>query len=142
MVENLTESPGMCSDGPGSAPIEIPKREAFSLRGGKKERKEMTSCGLGRRKEATGLSLVSWDPPARDTHGPSATPPRTVREVRGRSGAPARTVRYSLHYIQSCPSPSRAARTVRVALEDGPPRADGQSGPPPRIVRPSFSFSA
>jgi hypothetical protein len=31
-VENLAKSPGMCSDGPGSAPIKIPKRELFSLR--------------------------------------------------------------------------------------------------------------
>jgi hypothetical protein len=45
MVENLAESPGMCSDGPGSAPIEIPKREAFSLRGSKKERREMNWVG-------------------------------------------------------------------------------------------------
>jgi hypothetical protein len=30
MVENLTKSPGMCSDGPGSAPIEIPKEGVLS----------------------------------------------------------------------------------------------------------------
>jgi hypothetical protein len=29
MVENLAESPWMCSDGPGSAPIEIPRRGSF-----------------------------------------------------------------------------------------------------------------
>jgi hypothetical protein len=29
MVENLAESPWMCSDGQGSAPIEIPKEGAF-----------------------------------------------------------------------------------------------------------------
>jgi hypothetical protein len=51
-VENLAESPGMCSDGPGSAPIEIPKRETFSLRGSKKVRKEMTWVGLGEEKES------------------------------------------------------------------------------------------
>jgi hypothetical protein len=45
MVENFAESPGMCSDGPGSAPIEIPKREAFSLRRSKKERRDMTWVG-------------------------------------------------------------------------------------------------
>jgi hypothetical protein len=39
MVENLAESPGMCSDGPGSAPIKIPKRERFSLRESKKKRR-------------------------------------------------------------------------------------------------------
>jgi hypothetical protein len=37
MVENLAESPGMCSDGPGSALIKIPMRELFSLREGKKK---------------------------------------------------------------------------------------------------------
>jgi hypothetical protein len=46
MVENLAESPRMCSDGPGSAPIEIPKRETFSLRGSKKERKKGTWVGV------------------------------------------------------------------------------------------------
>jgi hypothetical protein len=51
MVENLTESPGMCSDGPGSAPNEIPKREAFSLRGRKKERKEGDGVGMGKGEE-------------------------------------------------------------------------------------------
>jgi hypothetical protein len=30
MVENLAESAGMCSDGPGSAPIEIPKEGVLS----------------------------------------------------------------------------------------------------------------
>jgi hypothetical protein len=45
MVENLAESPGMCSDGPGSAPIEIPKRETFSLRGSKKEKKKEIRSG-------------------------------------------------------------------------------------------------
>jgi hypothetical protein len=30
MVENLAESPGMCSDDPGSAPIEIPKEGVLS----------------------------------------------------------------------------------------------------------------
>jgi hypothetical protein len=36
MVENLVESSGMCSDGLGSAPIEILKREAFFLEGARK----------------------------------------------------------------------------------------------------------
>jgi hypothetical protein len=29
MVENLAECPGMCSDGPGSAPIESPRGRPF-----------------------------------------------------------------------------------------------------------------
>jgi hypothetical protein len=37
MVENLAGSPGMCSDGPGSALIKNPKRELFSLSEGKKK---------------------------------------------------------------------------------------------------------
>jgi hypothetical protein len=84
--------------------------------------------------------FASRDRPAHGTRGQSTTPPRTVREVRRRSGAPAWTVRYSLQNIQYCHSPSRAARTVRVALTDGPLGADGQSGPSPQTIQPSFSF--
>jgi hypothetical protein len=51
MVENLAESPGMCSDGPGSAPIEIPKREALSMRGSKKREKGMNWLRWRKRKE-------------------------------------------------------------------------------------------
>jgi hypothetical protein len=40
MVENLAESPGMCSDGPGRAPREIPKRGAVTLRGSKRKEEE------------------------------------------------------------------------------------------------------
>jgi hypothetical protein len=52
MVENPAESPGMCSDGPGSAPIEIPKRESFSMRGSKKREKRMNRLRWRKRKEA------------------------------------------------------------------------------------------
>jgi hypothetical protein len=38
MVENLAESLGMCSDGPGSAPIEIPKRGPFLEKEQERER--------------------------------------------------------------------------------------------------------
>jgi hypothetical protein len=38
MVENLVESSGMCSDGLGSAPIEILKREAFFEREQEREK--------------------------------------------------------------------------------------------------------
>jgi hypothetical protein len=51
MVENLTESPGMCSNGPGSAPIEIPKREAFTLKGSKKREKGMNWLRWRKRKK-------------------------------------------------------------------------------------------
>jgi hypothetical protein len=45
MVENLAESPGICSDGPGSARIKIPKKRAISLREGarKRERRSLLS---------------------------------------------------------------------------------------------------
>jgi hypothetical protein len=39
MVENLAENPGMCSDGPGSAPIKIPKEGfLFTSRAREKEK--------------------------------------------------------------------------------------------------------
>jgi hypothetical protein len=95
MVENLTESPGMCSDGPRSAPIEIPKRGCPSLRKSKRERErerdvERGFCGLGRRKEELfSYLLATGAPPVYGTRGYSATHPRTVREVRGWSGTSA-----------------------------------------------------
>jgi hypothetical protein len=55
MVENLSESPGICSDGPGSAPNEIPKGELFSLRGSKKGEKEEERVGFGNKKGASQL---------------------------------------------------------------------------------------
>jgi hypothetical protein len=39
MVENLAERPGMCSDGPGSAPNKVPKRGGPFLRESKREGK-------------------------------------------------------------------------------------------------------
>jgi hypothetical protein len=46
-VENLAESPLMCSDGPGSAPIEIPKEGAPIARERERERERNRGC-LGR----------------------------------------------------------------------------------------------
>jgi hypothetical protein len=86
MVENLAESMGICSDGPASARIKIPKEGAFSLREGKKERKEGSSFGLGTRKEAANLT-------PRDLRPTGARQARTVREERGRSRPKVRTVR-------------------------------------------------
>jgi hypothetical protein len=149
MVENLAESPGMCSDGPESARIKILKEGAFSLRESKKEREGKTSCGLGKRKEATDLSPRDLGPTSarhartvRGAHADGLRGARTVCEVSGRSGTLARTVRYLLQNVQYCLSSPRAVRTVRAALADGPPGAAGQSGPLPRTVRPSFTFSA
>jgi hypothetical protein len=81
MVENLAESPGMCSDGPGSAPIEIPREEPYSYRGSKKERKERMGFGGGREGGLVRFHPAAWDPPARGMGGRSAEPPRTVREA-------------------------------------------------------------
>jgi hypothetical protein len=48
-VENLAESPGMCSDGPGSAPNEIPKEGPFFERDQERERERERGGGyLGR----------------------------------------------------------------------------------------------
>jgi hypothetical protein len=94
MVENLAESPGMCLDGPGSAPIEIPKRETFSLRGSKKERKKIKILGSG------------WG-----KRSPAWFHPRGLGPTRARH---ARTV---------CDVPvdgSRGARTVQTQGADGP----------------------
>jgi hypothetical protein len=57
MVENLAESPGICSDGPGSARIKIPKEGAFSLREGKREREEGSFFRFGN--EKGGIKLNS-----------------------------------------------------------------------------------
>jgi hypothetical protein len=115
MVENLAESPGMCSDGPGSALIKIPKRELFSLREGKK--KEKGKNWLRWRKERRGWIDFIPRPGThpRATRAQSATPPRTVREARGRSGPQARTIRYCFQNDQSCTFAPRATRTVRAA---------------------------
>jgi hypothetical protein len=93
MVENFAESPGMCSDGPGRAPREIPKRGAITLRESKRREEEANCLRWGKGEGLVDFIPRSWDPPARDTGGQSATPPRTVREARGRSGPQARTVR-------------------------------------------------
>jgi hypothetical protein len=58
MVENLAESPVMCSDGPGSAPIKIPKRELFSLREGKKNGREEDRVGWGKKTTCFRLQLA------------------------------------------------------------------------------------
>jgi hypothetical protein len=134
MVENLVESPWTCSDGPGSAPNEIPKGCLF-LRESKREREDEDLVGLEKRKVPASFTSRGLGP-TRARH------PRTVHGAHADGPRGARTVRYSFQDIQYYPSPHRAARTVRVALADGPPGVDGQSGPPPRTVRPPFSFSA
>jgi hypothetical protein len=112
---------------------------AFSLREREQERERYESwVRIEKRKVLLDFHPAAWGQPACGTRGQFATPPWTVREACGRSGAPARTVRYYFENVQCCTSSPRAARTVRAALEDSPPRAAGQSGPFPRTVRPPF----
>jgi hypothetical protein len=69
MVENLAESPGMCSDGPGSAPIKIPKRELFSLRE-REIKKKGKEIGSGwRKKKACYYTSSRGLGPTRARHG-------------------------------------------------------------------------
>jgi hypothetical protein len=82
MVENLAESLGMCSDGPGSARIEIPKRETFSLRGSKKERNKETWVGLGKKKRCL-LIFIPW--PGSHWRAARADGPRRPRGQSARS---------------------------------------------------------
>jgi hypothetical protein len=139
MVKNLAESPGMCSDGPGSAPIKISKREAFSLRGSKKERKEMTSCGLGRRKESTGLSLRVLGPT-------SARHTRTVCDATADSPRGARTVRhpgadgplFAPEHPELPLSPSSRANSPR--RPGGRSSRSGRTVQPTAADRPAFLF--
>jgi hypothetical protein len=46
-VENLAESPWMCSDGSGSAPIEIPKEGVLLSPRARKRDGEEVLCKLG-----------------------------------------------------------------------------------------------
>jgi hypothetical protein len=85
---------------------------------------------------------AAWVPPARGTHGRSATSARTVCEERGRSGPKAQTVHYYFQNVQRCTSSPRAARTVRAGLADSPPGAAGRSGLKPRTVRPPLLILA
>jgi hypothetical protein len=128
MVENLAESPGMCLDGPGSAPIEIPKRETFSLRGSKKERKKVTWVGLGKEKECL---LVFIPRPGSHTHAARADGPRrprgqSARRADGPLLLPERPVPH-LFPTSHADGPrrpgghsSRSGRTVRPIAADGP----------------------
>jgi hypothetical protein len=134
-VENLAESPGMCSDGPGSAPIEIPKREAFSLRGSKKERGEKE---LSQVEEEKGAALFS----SRRLGPTGARDVRTVRVASADCPRSARTVwppsadgplmfpeHPVLHLLPHDPRGRSVLpwRTVRQEQSDGPPYCRGRS---------------
>jgi hypothetical protein len=85
MVENLAGSPGMCSDGPGSALIKNPKRELFSLSEARR-REEGTSFGGGGEGLTRSISTRGLGP-TRARHG------RTVCDTPADSPRGARTVR-------------------------------------------------
>jgi hypothetical protein len=135
MVENLAESPGISSDGLGSARIEIPKEGAFSLREGKKEREEGPSFSLGTRREAANLSpsrlgshrhAAGADSPrrprvqsARSVDGPDPRRGRSVKTNRTSRDAPGP------HQPRGRPrwpggQSTRTSRTVRSTTGDDP----------------------
>jgi hypothetical protein len=98
MVENLAESPGICSDGPGSARIKIPKEGAFSLKEGKKEREEGPFFGLGTRREAANLTPSR---PGSHRRAAGADSPRRPRgqSVRSADGLLKLTERLEMHLL-------------------------------------------
>jgi hypothetical protein len=55
MVENLTESPGMCSDGPGSAAIKIPKEGFLFTSRAREKEKDGAMVGFGKK----GIGLLT-----------------------------------------------------------------------------------
>jgi hypothetical protein len=135
MVENLAESPGMCSDGPGSARIKIPKEGAFSLRERARKRGRGSVLAVWEReRRATGLSPRVLGPTcvrhSRTVRGALVDGPRGARTVRnpGADGplfAPERPV------LPLFPM-SRA---------DGPHRPGGRSTRSGRTVRPTAANS-
>jgi hypothetical protein len=132
MVENLAESLGMCSDGPGSAPIEIPKERAFSWERARKKEGWRSLAVWERERRADDLS-------PRDLGPTCARHAWTVRDAPADGPRGARTVRYFHQNVQYLPSCPRTTRTVRAAPAEGPLGTAGQSGPLPRTVRPAFS---
>jgi hypothetical protein len=127
MVENLAESPGMCSDGLGSALIKIPKRELFSLREGKKE--GGTAFGGGR-EGVTGWISSRGLGPTRARHG------RTVCDTPADGPRGARTVR-APGADDPLLLPERPELHLRPTSHAGGPRCPGgQSARSSQTVRP------
>jgi hypothetical protein len=135
MVENLTESPGMCSDGPGSAPNEIPKREPFSLSGSKKERKKRRGSGLGKKKgwlldyipRPGSHPRAAWADGPRHPRGQSARRADGPDPRRGRSVITSRTTSEAPPPHKSRGRSALPWRTVRQEQPDGPPYYRRQS---------------
>jgi hypothetical protein len=135
IVEKLAESPGMCSDGSGSAPIKIPKRETFSLRGSKKrERRRLGRVGEKRR----GACLTS----SRGLGPTGAWHARMVCDVPADSPRGARTVQtQGADYPLLLPERPEM-HFLFMLRADGPCWPGGQSARSCRTVRPPLLISA
>jgi hypothetical protein len=127
-VENFAESPGMCSDGPGRAPREIPKRGAITLRESKRREEEVNCLRWGK-----GEGLGRFHPavlgPTRARHG------RTVRDTPADGPRGARTVRApGADGPLKMPEPPEPHRCP-TNHADGPRCPGGQSARSSRTVR-------
>jgi hypothetical protein len=128
-VENFAESPGMCSDGPGRAPREIPKRGAITLRESKR-REEEANClrwGKGRRPGSISSRGPGTHPRATRADSPRHPRGRSARRADGPGPRRGRSVKAS-RTSRTAPLPheprGRSAlpwRTVRQEQPDGPP---------------------
>jgi hypothetical protein len=135
MVENLAESPGMRSDGPGSAPNEIPKRELFSLSGSKMERKKRIGSGLGKEKGWL-LDFILWPgshPREARAAGPRHPRGQSARRAdrpdprHGQSIITSRTTSEAPPSDEPRGQSALPWRTVRQEQPDGPPYCCGRS---------------
>jgi hypothetical protein len=134
-VENLAESPGMCSDGPGSAPNEIPKGEPFSLSGSKKKRKKRRGSGLGKEKGwlLDYIPRPGSHPRAARADGPRHPRGQSARRAdgpdprRGLSVIASKTTRDAPPSHEPRGRSALPWRTVRQEQTDGPPCCCGRS---------------
>jgi hypothetical protein len=137
MVENLAESPGMCSDGPGSAPIEIPKRDLFFEREQEREKGDDLGSGWGKRR----VLLVFIPRPGSHPRSALADGPRCHRgqSARHADGPDPRRGRSVITSRTSSEAPplheprGRSVlpwRTVRQEHPDGPAQCRGRSDLP------------
>jgi hypothetical protein len=142
MVENLAESPGMCSDGLGSAPIEIPKEGVFSWER-EQERDERRRLWSGWRRKESSASFTARDlgPTTTRDLGPTratrADSPRLTRERSARSA--------------DGPTPQRGRSVIASRTSSTAPSANDPRGRSlkrwwtvrqvPRTVRPTAAGS-
>jgi hypothetical protein len=134
MVDNLTESPWMCSDSPGSAPIEIPKEGFLSWERAREREKDEGLCGLGKKEDACWLSNPWPWPHLRVAR---ANSPRCTRGQSRRTDSLAPrcerseiTTRASSSSPRLCDPRGQSVgdlRTVPLVRLDGPPVCRGWS---------------